>query len=180
MGHGATRIFDALGASDPYGDQRQLMYLDLDGPGSAKTGSAARPWAGHVVGPDFVVAGNVLAGSGVVDAMSAAFASTPALELEDRLMLALEAGRDAGGQADGERSAVIHVVGNGPYPLIDLRVDVALEPTSELRRAFDWYKPLMPFYAECYEKGIPARYKDHLRSIDWPVSPFSDASPQDR
>ena len=84
--------------------------------------------------------------------------------------------RDAGGQADGERSAALYVTGAHPYPLFDLRVDVAKEPTGELRKGYDWYKPLAPFYSECYEKGIPAKYKDYLRSIGWPVSPYEGSS----
>jgi uncharacterized Ntn-hydrolase superfamily protein len=174
-GFGGKRIFDALQAADPYSAQRQLMFLPLKGPGMAFTGTQARPWAGHLESDDFVAAGNVLAGAGVVGAMADAFRGTADQALEDRLLRALEAGRDAGGQADGERSAALYVAGDAPYPLIDLRVDVAQEPTGELRKAYDWYRPLSPFYAECYEKGIPAKYKDHLRSIGWAVSPYEDA-----
>ncbi|MCX7159890.1 MAG: DUF1028 domain-containing protein [Proteobacteria bacterium] len=173
-GFGAKRVFDAVTHSDPYSAQRQLMYIGTSGPGIALTGSESRPWCGHIEGEDFAVAGNVLAGEKVVANMAAAFSNNSPLELDERLMLALEAGRDAGGQADGERSATLFVCGDGPYPLFDLRVDVALEPTGELRKAYEWYKPLSPFYADCYDKGIPAKYKDYLRSINWPLVPFQD------
>jgi len=103
--------------------------------------------------------------------MAAAFEGSAAIELEERLLLALEAGRDAGGQEGGERSAALFVNGSHPYPLFDLRVDVSMEPTSELRKAYEWYKPLAPFYSDCYEKGIPALYKDHLKSLGWPLLP---------
>lgn len=108
----------------------------------------------------------------VVDEMARAMKGSNELELEDRLVRALEAGRDAGGQADGERSAALFVIADHACPLFDLRVDLALEPTGELRRAFEWYRPLAVFYEECYEKGIPAKYKEHLRSIGWQVNPF--------
>ncbi len=171
-GFGAQRIFDALAAADPYGAQRQLMFLGRAGPGVARTGTESRPWCGHVEGRDYAVAGNVLAGPRVVSAMAEAFERHHDEPLEHRLLLALEAGRDAGGQSDGERSAALYVVGDAPYPLVDLRVDVALQPTGDLRAAYEWYKPLIPFYRDCYEAGIPAKYKDHLRSIEWPVIPF--------
>lgn len=171
-GFGAKRVFDAILHADPYSAERQLMYLEHGGRGVALTGGKARPWCGHVEGEDFAVAGNVLAGENVVTAMARAFAAAAGLELEDRLLRALEAGRDAGGQSDGERSAALFVCGAQPYPLFDLRVDVAKDPTAELRKGYEWYKPLAPFYADCYEKGVPAKYKDHLRGIGWPVSPY--------
>jgi uncharacterized Ntn-hydrolase superfamily protein len=170
-GFGAKRIFDTVLQSDPYSDQRQLMYLEVGARGVALTGSKARPWCGHVEGEDFAVAGNVLAGEAVVTSMAAAFAKSADRELEERLILALEAGRDAGGQQGGEVSAALFVTGAFPYPLFDLRVDVSGEPTGELRKAYEWYKPLAPFYSDCYEKGIPALYKDHLKSIGWPLEP---------
>ncbi len=173
-GFGAKRIFDAVTHSDPFSSQRQYMYLGQTGGGVAVTGSDARPWKGHVEGEDFAIAGNVLAGQKVVTDMAAAFRGSSAKELEERLLLALEAGRDAGGQQGGERSAALFVTGANPHPLFDLRVDVALEPTSELRKAYEWYKPLAPYYDDCYQKGIPALYKDHLRSINWPLEPFQD------
>lgn len=173
-GFGAKRVFDAVTHADPFSAQRQLMYIEQSGPGVALTGSEARPWCGHVEGEEFAVAGNVLAGEKVVTSMAQAFKGSAGKELEERLLLALEAGRDAGGQADGERSATLFVTGAHPYPLFDLRVDVALEPTGELRKAYDWYDPLAPFYSDCYEKGIPAKYKDYLRSIGWPLVPFQE------
>ncbi len=173
-GFGAKRVFDAVLHSDPYAAERQLMYLEQGGRGVAVTGSRSRPWCGHVEGEDFAVAGNVLAGERVVTSMAQAFEASAGMELEERLLRALEAGRDAGGQADGERSAALFVTGDRPYPLFDLRVDVAKEPTGELRKGYEWYKPLSRFYADCYEQGLPAKYKDHLRSIGWPVSPFED------
>lgn len=173
-GFGAKRVFDAVIHSDPFSAQRQLMYLEHGGRGVALTGSEARPWCGHIEGEDFAVAGNVLAGEKVVASMVTAFKGSGGIELEERLLLALEAGRDAGGQEGGERSAALFVTGARPYPLFDLRVDVSLEPTAELRKAYEWYKPLAPFYSDCYEKGIPALYKDHLKSIGWPVVPFQD------
>ena len=145
-GFGAKRVFDAVTHSDPYSAQRQLMYIGTSGPGIALTGSESRPWCGHIEGEDFAVAGNVLAGEKVVANMAAAFSSNSALELDERLMLALEAGRDAGGQNGGQKSAALVVYGPEINAYVDLRVDLHAEPVGELRRVYDAFRPFIPYY----------------------------------
>jgi uncharacterized Ntn-hydrolase superfamily protein len=80
--------------------------------------------------------------------------------LEDRLMAALEAGRDAGGQHGGQRSAAILVHGAKTFAEVDLRVDLHPEPVGELRRIFDAYKPAIPYY--------------NRRQVDPTVPPLDD------
>jgi uncharacterized Ntn-hydrolase superfamily protein len=58
------------------------------------------------------------------------------LPLEDRLLLALEGGRKAGGQAatgnpKAERSAWLRVVDRNDYPEIDLRVDMHTDTVAD-------------------------------------------------
>jgi uncharacterized Ntn-hydrolase superfamily protein len=93
-----------------------------------------------------VVAGNMLAGPGVADAMLAAFQKDPALPLWERLLGALEAGKAAGGQPNGEVSGGLYVVDREPYAMVDLRVDLHPEPVAELRRLADAYFPLVEYY----------------------------------
>jgi uncharacterized Ntn-hydrolase superfamily protein len=119
----------------------------------ALTGSKARPWAGHKVGDGFVVLGNVLAGPQVVEAMARAFAADASLPLAERLLRALEAGRDAGGQktSDGhhydERAVLLRVIGDGPerreVTTLDLRVDMHANAVGEMRRFYEIYKPVI-------------------------------------
>ena len=96
--------------------------------------------------------GNALAGRHVVEAIGAAFRENEDEDLDERLMRAVEAGRDAGGQAtaDGERmaerSAALHVAQPDMAETIDLRVDVHDTAVEELRRAFDAYKPYAAHY----------------------------------
>jgi hypothetical protein len=47
---------------------------------------------------------------------------------------------------------------------IDLRVDLSLEPIAELRRQFDWFQPLVPFYAERCNNPRVGRHKDWLKA----------------
>lgn len=98
----AEKIVDELLASDPYPQTRQIAVVDVYGRAYAFTGEKNPVWAGHIVGDGFAVAGNVLAGEGVVKAMAKAFEGGADQVLAERLMRAVEAGRDAGGQPKGK------------------------------------------------------------------------------
>ncbi len=145
-GYSASRVLEEIAASDQFVERRQLGCLDVTGLAAARTGSANKPWAGHRVEPNVVVAGNMLAGPGVADAMLAAFQKDPALPLWERLLGALEAGKAAGGQPNGEVSSGLYVVDREPYAMVDLRVDLHPEPVAELRRLADAYCPLVEYY----------------------------------
>ncbi len=70
--------------------------------------------------------------------MEKAFRQSTGTPLAMRLLLALEAGQDAAGQATGSMSAALVVrTRAGGFADTDLRVDAAREPTRELRRLFD-------------------------------------------
>jgi uncharacterized Ntn-hydrolase superfamily protein len=78
--------------------------------------------------------------------MASSFEVNAHEELPLRLLLALEAGQEAGGDRRGRQSAGIHVVGDEEYPLCDLRVDDHDDPVQELRRVYEvWGREEMPF-----------------------------------
>jgi uncharacterized Ntn-hydrolase superfamily protein len=145
-GYAAPRVLEEIAASDQFVERRQLGCLDVSGLAAARTGSANKAWAGHRVDRDVVVAANMVAGAGVADAMLAAFQKDPARPLWERLLDALEAGKAAGGQPNGEVSSGLYVVDREPYATVDLRVDLHPEPVRELRRLADVYFPLVPYY----------------------------------
>ena len=93
FGHSPAKVMKDLSVDDRYFDFRQIAILDLNGNSAVSTGSRARPWAGELVGPDYIVTGNVLSGERVVQDMSKAFQATVGQELEERLLTAVEAGR---------------------------------------------------------------------------------------
>ena len=140
--HGLTaeRAIERLIEGDPGRDLRQLAIVDKEGRTAAYTGDRCIPWAGHVSGAGYVCLGNILAGEDVVKAMARSFETTLVEELPERLILALEAGQDAGGDRRGRQSAGITVVAEETYPLCDLRVDDHSDPVPELRRVFEVYK----------------------------------------
>lgn len=146
MGYKAPKVIDALVATDPYAEYRQLGVIDDDGFIAARNGEMNRDWTGHHIGDNHIALGNVLKGEHVLDAIEAGFLEDPAAPLEDRLMRGLETGRDAGGQHGGQRSAAILVYDQKPFAHVDLRVDVHEEPVGELRRVYDAFRPAIPYY----------------------------------
>ena len=144
-GCSAQAAVDALVAADPHPEYRQLGIIDAEGRAAARTGRENRDFAGHHVRDGLIALGNVLVGEHVLDAIEAGFQGDT---LEERLLAALEAGRDAGGQHGGQNSAALVVWGDSDFPRTDLRVDIHEEPVGELRRVFDAWRPAAGYYTE--------------------------------
>ena len=138
-GDGPDAIVADLLGPDPGRPKRQFHLLDRDGRSARHTGPECGAWAGHlhghVGGHDVSVAGNLLAGPGVVQAMLDGFAQA-AGSLAERLMSALKAGEAGGGDKRGKQSAGIKVCVHDPYPDVDIRVDDSPDPLPELRRLY--------------------------------------------
>lgn len=145
-GYHAAGAIEQMVVADPYAEYRQLGIVDDDGHAAARTGSENKDWAGRRIGHGYVVLGNALAGEQVIDAMEQAFLDDPDEDLEERLMRAIEAGRDAGGQPNGQRSAALLVSEDKEFARVNLRVDIHEHPEAELRRIFDIYRPAIPYY----------------------------------
>jgi uncharacterized Ntn-hydrolase superfamily protein len=146
QGFAAPQVVEQLATGDEFPERRQLGCVDTTGQPAARTGSANRAWAGHRTARNVVVAGNMVVGPAVVEAMFLAFTTSPDRPLWERLLGALEAGKRAGGEPKGETSSALHVVDRQPYALVDLRVDFHAEPIAELRRLADRYFPLIEYY----------------------------------
>ncbi len=144
---------DALAAlrDEPLIESRQLGMLDAAGRVAAFTGSGPEPEKGHILGADFVVLGNHLASAKVVPVMRDAFLAGAGQPLEVRLVAAIAAGRDQGGDRAGCRSAAIRVAGHAPQPRTDLRVDWAPnggagDAVDALAALLRRWVPLIPYY----------------------------------
>jgi uncharacterized Ntn-hydrolase superfamily protein len=166
QGLSAAKIVGEILGSDPYPDYRQIAVVDVYGHAHAVTGARNPSWAGHQVGDGFVCSGNVLAGEQVVGAMARAFAADPDRALAERLLRSVEAGRDAGGQPEGQNSSALLVYDKHPFPIVDLRVELHDEPVGELRRLWDWYVPMVPYYIErAFSPNVPRWWQwrqDHV------------------
>ncbi|MBI4536524.1 MAG: DUF1028 domain-containing protein [candidate division NC10 bacterium] len=117
---------------------RQVHGVDRHGV-FCHTGGDCIPWCGHHEGDAFSVAGNMLAGPRVVEAMVETYrrARREGRELSERLLLTLEAGQAAGGDKRGKQSAALLVASREPRVTHNLRVDDHAEPVAELRRLYD-------------------------------------------
>lgn len=133
---GIEMALSTLLEADENRDVRQLHGVDAE-EAFAFTGKECVEWAGHLIGTDYTVAGNMLAGPQVIEAMAAAFEESPTLELSDRLVKALEAGQRAGGDKRGKQSAALLIASPDPRGYHNLRVDDHADPVAELRRIYD-------------------------------------------
>lgn len=129
----------ALVTADPDQSVRQVAILAADGTAAAHTGADCIPDAGHQLGDGFSVQANIMRSTSVWPAMATAFeaASGP---LARRLLAALDAAEDAGGDWRGKQAAGLLVVPAEGKPwetVVDLRVDDHEDPLGELRRLLD-------------------------------------------
>ena len=127
---------------------RQLTAVDATGGTGAYSGDRTLGLYATSHGLDAVAAGNLLADQGVPGAMVAAFAASPELELEDRLMAAIRAGIAAGGEAGPVHSAGIAVAGDVEWRVTDLRVDWSDDPIGDLDRLWALWRPQKADYLQ--------------------------------
>jgi len=119
--------------------ERQVGIVDAQGRSAVYTGSTAAKaaWAGAEHADGYAVQGNGLAGEAVLSAIRNTFLAARGT-LAERLMAALEAGQDAGGQTTGKLSAALIVrAPQGDWQDIDLRVDASAEPLRDLRQLLE-------------------------------------------
>lgn len=130
---------EALLELDEARDVRQLAILDVDGNVSAFTGNNCIEAAGHIVGDNFSVQANLMDKSTVWPAMAEAFKNAKG-NLANRMLIALEAAQNEGGDIRGKQSAAILVVkakssGNSwEDKVVDLRIEDHSNPILEMRR----------------------------------------------
>lgn len=153
-GYSPERALAEWRANDTWSEYRQIGVVDRYGHSAVHSGGQCMDWKGHRHGPNYVVMGNYLTRPEVVEAMDDAWHSSEPEILEERMLRCLEAGWKAGGDNAGPPlSAGMIVHRNAPYPRTDLRSDMYQGPAGtcavdDLRRIFDAFKPLIPYYEE--------------------------------
>ncbi|WP_018350257.1 DUF1028 domain-containing protein [Longispora albida] len=136
----AAGVVAGLTAADEGRADRQLGVVGPAGDGASYTGVSCHGWAGGLTGDGYAIQGNILSGPEVVAAIERSWLDSAGLPFADRLLRALKAGEDAGGDRRGRQSAAILVVtpgggyGGGSDVSVDLRVDDHAEPVAELIR----------------------------------------------
>ncbi|PPG27154.1 DUF1028 domain-containing protein [Pseudoclavibacter sp. RFBB5] len=101
---------------------RQLLVVDATGNSVAYSGTEALGVHGDACGPGVAAGGNMLASLDIPQIMVDAFLASEG-ELEARLLSAMHAAVEAGGEAGPVHSAGLSVVRDAGWRVTDLRVD---------------------------------------------------------
>lgn len=141
-GLSAQQVVDALIASDEGRAFRQLAIVDKKGRTASYTGEKCVQAAGNKVGSNYSVQANLMLNADVWPAMATAFEQAKG-SLAERMLQAMEAGEQVGGDIRGKQSAAILVVAGTPTGQpwqdrkVDIRVDDHAEPLKEIRRIWE-------------------------------------------
>jgi uncharacterized Ntn-hydrolase superfamily protein len=140
----AAGVVAGLTAADDQRATRQLGVVGTAGEGATFTGADCHAWAGGAAGDGYAMQGNILTGPEVVAAMEHTWLdSVDEDRFARRLLAALRAGDEAGGDRRGRQSAAMLVVARGmgyggtSDVVMDLRVDDHKDPLGELARLLD-------------------------------------------
>jgi uncharacterized Ntn-hydrolase superfamily protein len=118
---------------------RQVAFIDAEGNSIAHTGSNCIEGAGHLNGKYYSVQANLMLKNTVWKAMENSFRNTSG-PLAERLVAAMEAAENEGGDIRGRQSAALLVVRAKTTGkiwvdrLVDLRVEDHPEPIKEIKR----------------------------------------------
>jgi uncharacterized Ntn-hydrolase superfamily protein len=135
----AAEALRRLVAADDRERVRQVAVVDSRGGVGVHTGEGCVAFAGNQTGAQFSVQANMMAGTEVWPAMARAYEAGDG-PLARRLLAALNAAEDAGGDARGRQSAALLVAPAEGEPwrrTVDLRVEDHDEPLAELDRLLD-------------------------------------------
>jgi uncharacterized Ntn-hydrolase superfamily protein len=166
-GKSAPDALKALLAGDEARDVRQVAMIDAQGRVMAHTGAKDIPAAGHITGRDYSVQANLMLNDKVWPAMSRAFENTKG-DLAERMMAALEAAQEAGGDIRGRQSAALIVVAGKPTGrswsdrVFDLRIDDHPEPLKELRRLLTLHRA----YNHMNAGDLAVEHKENEKALE--------------
>ena len=135
-----------LHADDPQRESRQLGMIDMKGRAAAHTGKNNGNWAGSKQGVNYTVQANIMVGPEVVDAVARTFEATEGtgMALAERMILAMEAGQNKGGDRrfGNLQSAAIKIADpndpgrGGDHIALAIEVGEHPEPVGEMKRIY--------------------------------------------
>jgi uncharacterized Ntn-hydrolase superfamily protein len=160
-GRSSEQALAALVETDAGAPLRQVAMLDGEGRFAQHTGARCVAEAGNAVGADCAAQGNMLSTPGTWEQMIEAFEGT-AGPLAERLVAALRAAEDAGGDGRGSQSAAI-LVRSGPGLLaeVDLRVVDHPAPVDELARLLQLSRAF-----DALDRGLDLAIKGDAAALD--------------
>ncbi|MCB2130645.1 MAG: DUF1028 domain-containing protein [Rhodobacteraceae bacterium] len=192
-GLSASETISRVVESSPDIEWRQLGALDGRGQSATYHGRRMYSIYTHTAGKHCLALGNILDNDQVTAAMVAAFHADPALSLAEKLLRALEAGHEAGGEVAGSlRSSALQVTGEHGIPCYDLRIDISdAKAVEDLRALYEAYKgrevalravalspDTVPVQSNLFESsiarikelGLDARFPTALHRENWNVA----------
>lgn len=147
QGKTAQEALDILLSDDTGREVRQVGIVDAKGNIANFTGKNCVDFAGQLKGKNFAVQSNMMLNDKVPMAMKTAFETNSTLPLAERVLQALKAAQNVGGDIRGKQSAAIMVVKGEatgkPWDenhLVDLRVDDNAAPLIEIERLLKTYR----------------------------------------
>jgi uncharacterized Ntn-hydrolase superfamily protein len=183
QGKSAHETLEQLLAEDPDKEMRQVGLIDAHGNAATFTGKKCYDWAGGVTGNHFAAQGNILVDGKTVEAMAKVFTESEG-QLADRLLAALDAGQEAGGDSRGKQSAALYIVkekgGYGGFNdrFVDLRVDDHNDPIKELIRIYQlqqlYFAPSKPERVVQIQGEIKEELIRHLQAKGYSVNTDDD------
>jgi uncharacterized Ntn-hydrolase superfamily protein len=144
-GAAAAQACLILQQTAPHLDFRQFTMIDRAGKTAGFSGARVLGVHAMAQGRDVVSAGNLLANSAVPAAIVSAF-ETSSGDLGQRVIDAMRAGLQAGGEAGPIRSCGLVMVDAVAWPVADLRVDWHDSPLQELASLWSVWQPQLQDY----------------------------------
>jgi uncharacterized Ntn-hydrolase superfamily protein len=181
-GSTAQEALDALVAGDEAAGLRQVAVVDAAGRVAAFTGEQNVAAAGSRAGDQVVAQGNMLVADAVYESMIDAYESSTA-PFAERLLAALRAAEDNGGDARGSQSAAIRIVSgertDAPWEqtLVDIRVDDHVDPIGELTRLLALHRAYETLGAAMFTPGLLMGAFDDVSAaeLDASLAAFEEA-----
>lgn len=146
-GRSSTEALDKIVETADHIAYRQLTAIDSTGRTATFSGGETLGTYATAEGDQGVAAGNLLKEETVPSAMIEAFVASVDADLGDRLLLAMRAALDAGGEEGPVHSAGMLIVDQLSWPVASLRVDWSEDdPIQALAHIWHVYKPQMDAY----------------------------------
>ncbi len=139
QGKTARQALDQLLAADEGRESRQVAMVDAKGNVAAHTGTSCIVHAGHVTGGEVSCQANIMVTPEIWEAMMGAYetAFADGRTMARRLLAAMAAAEELGGDARGRQSAALLVVpaeGEAWQKTVELRVEDHPDPLIEMAR----------------------------------------------